>query len=143
MKELVVVVTDDPVLNEVVERWLIDSGYRVIVFENICESVDWMERKPFVLLITDLCMSMSKVSTLIHKVQKRISYRVPIMVLADPNAEQEINKLYDLGVRDIVTKPFREKELYFRVKSSILITEELRRRSNFLFLGKRYFQYPD
>jgi DNA-binding response OmpR family regulator len=111
----VLVVEDEPMVAEVVERYLRRDGYAVLVAHDGRAALDDYERFQPDLIVLDLMLPGVDGMEVCRQV--RAQGQTPVIMLTARG--EEIDKLVglELGADDYVTKPFSPRELAARVKA--------------------------
>jgi DNA-binding response OmpR family regulator len=113
--KLIFVIDDDPTIRMIVERYLLQEGYKVMTFENGTNVLEAChEHKPD-MLIMDIMMPGINGYELCKKI--RAESDVPIIMVSAK--DEEIDKIVglELGSDDYLSKPFSPRELVARVKT--------------------------
>lgn len=116
MKKTIVIIEDNEMLNRVLEYRLKNDGYKVKVFVNGKDAMNFMLDNPFDLLITGLFMPQMNGVDIIKAVRQKISAKIPVIVIIGLYEEELLNRAILLGANDFLAKPFRAGELCMRVK---------------------------
>lgn len=113
--ERVLVVEDEPMVAEVVERYLRRDGYTVSVVHDGDKAMDVFERFQPDLIVLDLMLPGLDGAEICRRVRARSQASI-IMLTA---RGEETDKIVGLGMGadDYVTKPFSPRELAARVKA--------------------------
>ncbi|MCH8920423.1 MAG: response regulator transcription factor [Chloroflexi bacterium] len=114
-EERVLVVEDEPMVAEVVERYLRRDGYAVSVVHDGDKAMDAFERFQPDLIVLDLMLPGLDGTEICRRVRARSQASI-IMLTA---RGEETDKIVGLGMGadDYVTKPFSPRELAARVKA--------------------------
>ena len=114
-EERVLVVEDEPMVAEVVERYLRRDGYTVSVVHDGDKAMDAFERFQPDLIVLDLMLPGLDGTEICRRVRARSQTSI-IMLTA---RGEETDKIVGLGMGadDYVTKPFSPRELAARVKA--------------------------
>ncbi len=114
-EERVLVVEDEPMVAEVVERYLRRDGYTVSVVHDGDKAMDVFERFQPDLIVLDLMLPGLDGAEICRRVRARSQASI-IMLTA---RGEETDKIVGLGMGadDYVTKPFSPRELAARVKA--------------------------
>ncbi len=112
---VILLVEDDAILNKNIKMALEMENYEVITASNLAQAKEMYENAALILLDvmlpdgkgTDFCMSVREKSN------------VPIIFLTSCDDETDIIKGLDCGGDDYITKPFRLKELFSRIKANL------------------------
>ncbi len=110
MNEVVLVVDDDPVVRESLQRLLGKRGYAVQTAGAAEEALALLEKKGFALVITDWQMPGMDGLALLRRIKERLPYTPVVMITAYGSTETVIQALRG-GVSDFVLKPYRPEEL--------------------------------
>jgi two-component system OmpR family response regulator len=94
------------------------QGYDVRPAQDGVEGLHLIKETPPDLVITELNLPALDGYQLIHRIRQSrvLKNQCKIMVLTDLGLEQEFDKCFDLGVSDLVTKPFSPIELEARIR---------------------------
>ena len=111
----VLVVDDEPMVREVVCRYLEHDGFRVVTAEDGREALRAVKASVPDLIVLDIMLP--EVDGLDVLTQLRLSGDVPIILLTARTAEADRILGLELGADDYVLKPFSPRELTARVKS--------------------------
>jgi DNA-binding response OmpR family regulator len=114
-EERVLVVEDEPMVAEVVERYLRRDGFTVTVLDNGQKALEEFERIQPDLIVLDIMLPGVDGLEVCRRVRARSE--TPIIMLTARG--EETDKLVGLGIGadDYVTKPFSPRELAARVKA--------------------------
>jgi DNA-binding response OmpR family regulator len=116
--ERVLIVDDDPDIQQLVRYNLSQAGFEVSTAETGRVALDLVQRHPPDLIILDLMLpdvdGMEVCRTLR---QRENSRRIPVVMLTARGDEIDRVIGFELGADDYVMKPFSPRELVLRVKS--------------------------
>jgi two-component system KDP operon response regulator KdpE len=116
-RETVLVVEDEPAMRRVLRVALGDRGYRVVQATTGRRAIAAVpERKPSLVLL-DLGLPDVDGLEVIRRIRELS--RIPIVVLTARSAETDTVEALDRGANDYVTKPFREAELFARIRACL------------------------
>ncbi len=111
----VLVVDDEPMVSEVVCRYLENDGFTVVGAANGRQALDLLERKPPDLVVLDIMLpEIDGLSVLRHV---RSHTDVPVILLTARASEVDRIVGLELGADDYVVKPFSPRELAARVRT--------------------------
>jgi len=110
----VLLIEDDPVLNQAVERQLLDAGYKVDTATDGREGSFFAEEYAVDLAIVDLGLPEVNGVEIIRRV-RQAGKSYPILVLTARDRWQDKVEALKLGADDYVVKPFHAEELLARV----------------------------
>ena len=102
----ILVVEDDEVMRENLQRILVGAGYKVHLARNGAEAMTLLESEPFHLVLTDLVMPGMGGLQLLAEIRRR-KRNLPVVFLSAFGDRATIAKATEMGAVDFVTKPFR------------------------------------
>ena len=119
----VVVIDDDPSVQEVVRGYLERDGYLVYVAGTAGEGLAVAERVKPGLIVLDLMLPDRSGEDVCREVRLRSD--VPILMLTAKASEDERVEGLALGADDYLTKPFSPRELVARVRAILRRTQSV------------------
>ena len=106
MAKRILIVEDEPTINDVLKEYLTEYGYDCIqAFDGLDGLAKFNES--ISLIICDVMMPKLNGFELIEEIRKQSD--VAIIMLTALNSDEDILKGYDLGVDEFVSKPFSPK----------------------------------
>lgn len=118
----ILVVEDEPMVAEVVERYLRRDGHEVRLAFDGRAALESFERQPADLLILDLMLPHLDGMTVCRRI--RATSDVPIIMLTARGDERDRLAGLDFGADDYVSKPFSPRELAARVRAVLRRTSK-------------------
>lgn len=118
----ILVVEDEPMVAEVVERYLRRDGHDVRLAFDGEAAIESFERQPVDLLILDLMLPRLDGMSVCRRV--RATSDVPIIMLTARGDERDRLTGLDLGADDYISKPFSPRELAARVRAVLRRTSK-------------------
>ncbi|HEY7980942.1 MAG TPA: response regulator transcription factor [Candidatus Eremiobacteraceae bacterium] len=118
----ILIVDDEPQIVDVLERYLLDEGFKVCIARDGAEAVhtNTLERPDLVLMDLKLpTMNGLDAFRLI-----RSTSDVPVIMLTSRSDEVDRIVGLELGADDYITKPFSPREVVVRVKTVLRRTED-------------------
>lgn len=115
MKETILVVDDDELLLGFLDEILRNEGYDVTPFSSPVKAIEYLDSSPTQLVITDVKMNEMTGDEILSHVQSEHPSTGLIMITGFGNINHAVRALHK-GAFDYVTKPFKAKEILFRVK---------------------------
>jgi CheY-like chemotaxis protein len=110
MRDLVLVVDDDPVVRELIARVAAHTGNRVLRAETTEQALDLLAAEPVDLVLTDLGMPATGGLRLLAKLST-LPAAPPVVVVTACDEAAALRAARLLGARRIVQKPFSLDEL--------------------------------
>jgi DNA-binding response OmpR family regulator len=111
----VLVVDDEPIVREVVVRYLEREGYRTLEAEDGDRARELVERDPPNLVVLDVMLPGTDGLSLCRWIRSRSE--LPVILLTARGEEADRIVGLELGADDYVTKPFSPRELAARVRT--------------------------
>ncbi|MCF8253713.1 MAG: response regulator [Bacteroidia bacterium] len=122
MKDIVLIVEDDPIIRSNICEMLEMEGYKTLQAGNGEEAILIIQSKKINLIISDWMMpKMDGVNLLTNLKKSKVTRSIPFIILtAKSMVEDKINAL-ELGADDFLVKPFSSKELFLRCKNKLAL----------------------
>src|SRR5213075_539596 len=117
----VLVVDDEPIVRDVVVRYLEQEGYRTLQAADGDEARELLERETPSLVVLDLMLPGTDGLALCRWIRERSD--LPVIMLTALGEESDRIVGLELGADDYVTKPFSPRELAVRVKTVLRRTQ--------------------
>jgi DNA-binding response OmpR family regulator len=111
----VLVVDDEPIVRDVVVRYLERAGFETVAAENGDAARALIERTPPDLVVLDVMLPGTDGLSLCRWIRSRSD--LPVIMLTARGEEADRLVGLDLGADDYVTKPFSPRELTARVRT--------------------------
>ena len=111
----VLVVDDEPIVREVVVRYLQREGYRTLEAADGERARELIEREPPSLVVLDVMLPGTDGLSLCRWIRSRSD--LPVILLTARGEEADRIVGLELGADDYVTKPFSPRELAARVRT--------------------------
>lgn len=121
----VVAIEDDANIAELVNLYLTNAGFRVLVAGNARQGLDLIEAERPILVLMDIGLP-GPIDGLEACKQVRKTNAVPIIVITARGDEADRIHGLEIGADDYITKPFSPRELVARAKTILRRTEGLR-----------------
>lgn len=113
--KMILVVDDEPKITEVVQSYLLKSGYRAICAQSGSDALKLFEKHLPSLVILDLMLPDVSGEEICREIRR--TSRVPIIMLTAKIEEEDIINGLGLGADDYLTKPFSPRQLMARVEA--------------------------
>lgn len=114
MKDRILVVDDDQLLLGFMEEVLSENGYNVNAFQSPSDATDFLKKNKVDLVITDVKMAEMTGDEILSHVLTNYPETGVIMITGFGNINHAVRALQK-GAYDYITKPFKSKEILFRV----------------------------
>lgn len=106
--------------NDVIRRTvfyiLIKEGYKVNPAKDGAEAVKFLEEEHYDILITNLMIAYYSGFEVISFLKSRdLQNKTSVVVFSDKLSDNNIYKIYEMGVDDMIRKPFSPAELICRL----------------------------
>jgi signal transduction histidine kinase/CheY-like chemotaxis protein len=114
----ILLVEDNEMNLKVAQRFLERWNYNIDTAENGLEALKKCKRYTYDLILMDLHMPEMdgrEATKAIRKLDKHIFKKVPIIALTADVMIEDLDKLYDTGMNDYITKPFKADELKAKI----------------------------
>src|SRR4051794_24787057 len=115
MQQTVLVVDDEPIVRDVVVRYLERDGFRTLTASDGDAARDLIEQREPSLVVLDVMLPGTDGLSLCRWIRGRSS--LPVILLTARGEEADRIVGLELGADDYVTKPFSPRELAARVRS--------------------------
>lgn len=112
----IVIIEDEEDILELLEYHLLKQGYAVTGFLNTENVEQFLNEEDVSLLIVDRNLPHIEGSEFI-KYLRDIGYDTPVIFLTAKDKDSDIDEGFQRGGDDYITKPFRIKELLFRIEA--------------------------
>ncbi len=112
----IVIIEDEEDILELIEYHLTKEGYRVTGFLSTENVEQFLEEENPSLMIVDRNLPGMEGSEFVSYLRD-IGYDIPVIFLTAKDKESDLEKGYERGGDDYMSKPFNTKELMLRVKA--------------------------
>jgi two-component system, sensor histidine kinase and response regulator len=117
---VILIVDDSPKNIQVLGSILRKEGYSIEFAVNGMDSLDWLGRKKFDMVLLDVMMPDMNGFEVCKKIRSTQKYaELPIIFLTAKADNNSIIEGFEAGGQDYVTKPFQSNELLARVKTHL------------------------
>src|SRR6266545_7254135 len=113
----VLVVDDEPIVRDVVVKYLENAGFETLQAEDGVAARELLERKTPSAVVLDLMMPRMNGLDLCRWIRARSDVPVIMLTALDEEADRIVG--LELGADDYVSKPFSPRELAIRVKAVV------------------------
>lgn len=117
----VVFVEDEPAVQRLVEFWLVDAGFEVIVEGDGAAGLDRIRAERPDLVVTDALMPVMTGDELVEELQRDPELRtIPVIMATAAASPLRVRRMEALGCRAVVGKPLDEESFLEAVRSALL-----------------------
>jgi uncharacterized 2Fe-2S/4Fe-4S cluster protein (DUF4445 family)/CheY-like chemotaxis protein len=131
MRMNILIVDDDPVIQELIERILARDGYKNIqTADSGEEALKIMQQSPPDLVVLDIQLPGMKGYKVSRNMRaNKATANIPILMMTGGiiDKDKALEKSFKAGVTDFITKPIKTVELTARVKSALTIKQQYNR----------------
>jgi two-component system, OmpR family, response regulator ResD len=113
----VLIADDDPVVRDVVRRYLEREGHDVAVAQDGSQALQLLGERQVDVAVLDLMMPGPDGLTLCRSVRSSEGYRLPVILLTALGEEDDRIAGLEAGADDYLTKPFSPRELVLRIRA--------------------------
>ena len=131
----ILVVDDEPMVREVLSRYLTTEGFDVVVAADGEEALDRFARSTPVLVLLDLMLPKLDGYEVFRRIRE-LQGGTPVIMLTARGEETDRVVGLELGADDYVAKPFSPREVVARVRAVLRRTEPDASSSSILDLGR-------
>ena len=114
----VLIVEDNPINTQTVQRLLGREGYTVVIAGNGREAMSKLELVRFDLVVTDLAMPFVSGTDLVRHI-KATTPLLPVIVVSSMNDEKTRAECYALGADHFFLKPVNPTELVVKIRNLV------------------------
>lgn len=135
-KKKILVVDDSILILKLVEKFLVDEEYSIILARNATEALDVLETVTPELVLLDIILPDIDGYNLFKILKLRQqTMEVPIIFVSSLDKGINISKGLNMGAEDYIIKPFNSKELKNKIKR---VFKEHQEYDNFFMPGNSY-----
>ena len=122
MEKRQILVVDDVELNRAILAELFQDSYEVLEAENGCQALELLEahHDDILIVLLDIIMPVmdgfEMLQNMAHRTWKE---EIPVVLITSENSDNALLKGYELGVSDIINKPFNPNIVKRRVDNTI------------------------
>lgn len=121
-KQKVILIVDDIEVNRAILKELFDGRYTVAEAENGVKALEAVESygSRIALILLDIVMpELDGFGVLKELMRRGLMKAYPVFLITSEDSDEIINQGYDMGVSDIINKPFNPSIIKRRVKNTI------------------------
>lgn len=122
MKDEIILVVDDMEVNRALLCEMFQSSYKMMEAEDGEEALKLVEQygSSIVTILLDIVMpNLDGFEVLKILSQRRMLNRIPVILITGDTSQESEKKAYEIGVADMITKPFNPRVIRRRVQNTI------------------------
>lgn len=119
-----ILIVDDSEMNRAILTDMLESQYDIVEAENGVQALALLktQREEFSLLLLDLIMpELDGFGVLTAMNEYNWINEIPVIIISAENASSQVERAYELGVIDFITRPFSTLIVHRRVVNTILL----------------------
>ncbi|MEM6796824.1 MAG: response regulator, partial [Acidobacteriota bacterium] len=127
----VLVIDDEPVIQQVLANHLRVAGYRPLIASSGLEGIRILEEEPVDLVLLDLMMPGLSGYETCRRIRERYSLeQLPILILSARGRPEDRSAGLEEGANDYLSKPIAKEELLSRLSTHLQLLDAHRRQSS-------------
>lgn len=120
MKKKKVLIVDDVELNRMILRDAFENCYTIIEAENGYEALEIIKNQEIAVVLLDIVMPIMNGFEVLEEMQKlNLSDKVPVFLITAETNNSYLEKGYQLGAVDVISKPFNPSFIRRRIENII------------------------
>ena len=127
----ILIVDDDPVVQELIKNMLAEEGYENIQTTGSGEeALEMMKQNPPDLVVLDILLPGIQGYEVCRKIRaSKVTVHTPVLMMTGSvlDKEKALEESFEAGVTDFIAKPIKTVELLARVKSALTIKQQYNR----------------
>ncbi len=128
-----ILIVDDSAINRALLTDILDDEFDILEAEDGMEALAILQtqRHSLSLMLLDIVMPKTDGFEVLTAMNKNGWIKgLPVVMISSETAEDYVDKAYDLGVLDYISRPFNERMVKRRVNSTIMLTAKQKELSN-------------
>lgn len=117
-------IADDSEMNRAILSDMLDGEYEIIEAENGVEAVQELDRhgEEISLVLLDIVMPQMDGFGVLEEMNRRGWIKtIPVIMISAENASSRIERAFELGISDFISRPFDALIVYRRVVNTLLL----------------------
>lgn len=130
-----ILIVDDSEINREILKDLLDEEYEILEARNGLEAVEYLknqDEKISLILLDYIMPEMDGLELLSMMNDRHWIEEVPVIMITSDNAADSIDKAYDLGVSDFVSRPYNASIIEHRIENTIALKKRQKQMQNLL-----------
>lgn len=125
----ILLIEDDIPLGSSISELLQLSDFEVNWFKNGLEALIYIKKNVPDMIISDLMMPNMNGEEFFMKIRKNSKFHTIPFIMITANMDSEIKfKQLKIGVNDVITKPFKLKEIVYKINNLILLKKNIEKK---------------
>ena len=116
-RPLILIVDDDPLIRELIERVLGEAGFGVVMAPDGITALRLLEEVKPDLILLDVMMPGLDGNHVIHEVREKSD--LPIIMLTAKSEDKDVYQSLAGGADDFIRKPFNAQEMVARIRTML------------------------
>jgi putative two-component system response regulator len=124
MQKRKILIVDDSAINREILHDMLSDNYQILEAANSVEALNILRENEneILLMLLDIIMPvMDGFELLALMNQNGWIKRIPVIMISAEDSQAFVDKAYDLGVCDYISRPFNERTVLHRVNSTIMM----------------------
>lgn len=139
MVNKILVVEDDPSIQEFLKEYLLDNGYAVETASDGVQALNSLKKSQPDLVLLDLGLPNVTGEAVCLEIRKKYP-DLPVIILTAKDDVSDVVRGLNLGADDYITKPFVSEELLARIKARLRHGEDVKLQVADLELNNKTFE---
>ncbi|MCL2574337.1 MAG: response regulator transcription factor [Defluviitaleaceae bacterium] len=112
----ILVVDDDKNIRRLIEAYLVQAGFEVLLAKNGQEALDIMDQKHLDMIVADIMMPFIDGYELVSDI-RHLDDKIPILMITAKDAFEDKKRAFTIGADDYITKPIDLDEMLLRIQA--------------------------
>lgn len=119
-KNLIILIVEDNKINQIVTKKILEkNNYNFLIVDNGHDAIDIVQKQHFDVILMDLNMPIID-GFETTRIIREMGYEMPIIALTAFESKEVENQAINVGIDDIIMKPFEPSLLYKIIESELL-----------------------
>lgn len=125
----IILIEDDLALGSLILELLVLSDFEVIWFKDASKVTSYLDKNIPDVIISDYMMPNLNGEELFLKIRKQVQFKTIPFIMITANVEEGVKyRQLKNGVNDFITKPFKVKELVFKIRNVVELKRNLEKK---------------
>lgn len=128
-KTKIILIEDDTILGDTITEILELNNFEIIYFKDSLEGLLYLNKNIPDVIISDMVMPNLNGEELFFKIRKNNKFHTVPFIMITANIDDDVKfKQLKNGVNDFIMKPFKVKELIYKVNNLILLKNNIEKK---------------